>query len=164
MCLSRRRRQTGDTLVTVLQTCALPFGYNCGADSAQLCDAGGYRFLHSGFGMAPSDAVLKWAEGVIKRYPGLPTIVSTHSFLNRAGERRENPAVDFKAVNPVHNNPQDVWDKFLSQNDQIFLMLSGHQYGQAHRVHLNRFGHKVYQVLSDYQGRDRKSTRLNSSH
>ncbi|APL93592.1 serine/threonine protein phosphatase [Sphingobium indicum] len=127
--------------------------YNGGADSAQLFDAGGYRFLHIGFEMAPSDAVLKWAEGVIKRYPGLPTIVSTHSFLNRAGERRENPAVDFKAVNPVHNNPQDVWDKFLSQNDQIFLMLSGHQYGQAHRVDLNRFGHKVYQVLSDYQGR-----------
>src|SRR3546814_8860744 len=58
--------------------------YNGGADSAQLIDAGGYRFLHIGFEMAPSDAVLKWAEGVIKRYPRLPTTVRTHSFLNLA--------------------------------------------------------------------------------
>src|SRR3546814_20157466 len=106
-----------------------------------------------GFEMAPSDEVLKWAEGVIKRYPGVPTIVSTHSYLNPAAERKEIAAVDFKAVDPVHNNPQDVWDKFLSQNDQIFLMLSAHQYGQSRRVDLNKFGHKGYQVMSAYQRR-----------
>src|SRR3546814_18442315 len=32
-------------------------------------------------------------------------------------------------------------------------MLSAHQYGQSRRVDLNKFGHKVYQVMSDYQGR-----------
>ncbi|WP_326914760.1 metallophosphoesterase family protein [Sphingopyxis chilensis] len=127
--------------------------FNGGANSAQVFEAGGFRFLHIGFEMAPSDEVLKWAEGVIKRYPGVPTIVSTHSYLNPAAERKEIAAVDFKAVDPVHNNPQDVWDKFLSQNDQIFLMLSAHQYGQSRRVDLNKFGHKVYQVMSDYQGR-----------
>src|SRR3546814_10878078 len=52
--------------------------FNGGANSAQVFEAGGFRFLHIGFEMAPSDEVLKWAEGVIKRYPGVPTIVSTH--------------------------------------------------------------------------------------
>src|SRR3546814_20080435 len=32
-------------------------------------------------------------------------------------------------------------------------MLSAHQYGQSRRVDLNKFGHKVYQVMSDYQER-----------
>ncbi|NYI23636.1 serine/threonine protein phosphatase [Sphingobium indicum] len=127
--------------------------YNGGADSAQIFEAGGYRFLHIGLEMAPPDDVLQWAESVIKRYPGIPTMVSTHDHLNPAGERRPISAVDFNAVDPRHNNPQAVWDKFLSRNDQIFLMLSAHQYGQSHRVDLNQYGHKVYQIMSDYQGR-----------
>src|SRR3546814_183821 len=89
--------------------------YNGGADSAQIFEAGGYRFLHIGLEMAPADDELKWAESVIKRYPGVPTIVSTHDHLNTAGERKPISAVDFKAVDPVHNNAQDVWEKFLSQ-------------------------------------------------
>src|SRR3546814_3974713 len=63
--------------------------FNGGANSAQVFEAGGFRFLHIGFEMAPSDEVLKWAEGVIKRYPGVPTIVSTHSYLHPAAERKE---------------------------------------------------------------------------
>src|SRR3546814_9445187 len=38
--------------------------FNGGANSAQVFEAGGFRFLHIGFEMAPSDEVLKWAEGV----------------------------------------------------------------------------------------------------
>nr|WP_254302524.1 serine/threonine protein phosphatase [Sphingobium chlorophenolicum] len=127
--------------------------YKEGVDSAQIFEAGGYRFLHIGLEMAPADDVLQWAESVIKRYPGVPTIISTHDHLNPAGERRPISAVDFHAVDPSHNNPEAVWEKFLSKNDQIFLMLSAHQYGQSRRVDLNQYGHKVYQIMSDYQGR-----------
>jgi hypothetical protein len=39
------------------------------------------------------------------------------------------------------------------QQDQIFLVLCGHQPGQAFRMDRNAFGHAVYQVLADYQER-----------
>jgi hypothetical protein len=128
--------------------------FNGGADSATTFTAGGYKFLHIGLEMAPADDVLKWAEAQIKAHPGLPTIVSIHDHLNPGGERKPLPAVDFKAVHPGHNNPEDLWTKLLSRHDQIFLVLSGHQHGQAHRTDRNNAGHVVHQVLADYQDRN----------
>jgi hypothetical protein len=127
--------------------------YNGGADSAQIFTAGGYRFLHIGLQFAAPDDVLAWAEGVIRAHPGLPTIISTHDFLDTEGRRLPNPGVDMHRVDPVENNPQDVWDKFVRRNDQIFLVLSGHEHGQAHRTDPNDAGHLVHQVLADYQNR-----------
>jgi hypothetical protein len=128
-----------------------------GADSAQIFTAGGYKFLHIGLQFDPPNASLEWAASIIKRYPGLPTIVSTHDFLQTSGERVPNPIIDNHAVDPEDNTPQMVWDKFISQNDQIFLVLCGHEHAQAFRTDDNRFGHKVYQVLADYQSRHHTS-------
>jgi hypothetical protein len=46
-----------------------------------------------------------------------------------------------------------VWDEFISRNDQIFLVLSGHIGGQGYSVDRNLYGHQVHQMLADYQGR-----------
>ncbi|QZP08469.1 metallophosphoesterase [Caenibius sp. WL] len=124
-----------------------------GADSAQIFTAGGYRFLHIGLQFDAPNASLAWAAEVIKKYPGLPTIVSTHDYLDTSGQRLANPIIDNAAIDPEDNNPQMVWDKFISQHDQIFMVLCGHEHAQAFRVDDNRFGNKVYQILSDYQAR-----------
>ena len=60
------------------------------------------------------------------------------------------------------NNGQQLWEKFISKNDQIFLVICGHSWnptdangisqGENIRIDNNNFGHPVYQVLSDYQG------------
>lgn len=128
--------------------------YNGGANSVTTFTAGGYRFLHIGLEMAPADDVLAWAEQQVKANPGLPTIVSIHDHLSPRGLREPNPAVDFKAVHPEHNNAEDLWTKFVSRHDQIFLVLSGHQHGQGRRVDKNKAGHEVHQVLADYQDRN----------
>lgn len=124
-----------------------------GADSAQIFTAGGYRFLHIGLQFDPPNASLEWAASVLKRYPGLPTIVSTHDYMDNAGQRLPNPIIDAAAADPQDNSPQMVWDKLISQHDQIFLVLCGHEHGQAFRTDDNKFGHDVHQVLSDYQDR-----------
>ncbi|WP_324699781.1 metallophosphoesterase [Novosphingobium sp. RL4] len=124
-----------------------------GADSAQIFTAGGYRFLHIGLQFDAPNASLKWAADVIARYPGLPTIVSMHDFLDTAGERLANPIIDNAAADPEDNSPQMIWDKLLSQHDQIFMVLCGHEHAQAFRTDFNKFGHPVYQVLADYQDR-----------
>lgn len=126
-----------------------------GADSAQVFEAGGYRFLHIGLQFAPSDASLKWAETVIHAHPGLPTLISTHDFLDKMGQRRAHPVVDINALDPFDNSAQGVWDKLISRNPQIFMVLSGHHNGQAFRTDPNRQGGAVYQLLSDYQDRNR---------
>lgn len=137
--------------------------YNGGANNLTTFTAGGYKFLHIGLEMAPSDDVLRWAEEQVKAYPGLPTIVTIHDHLNPAAQRKPNPAVDFKAVHPEHNNPEDLWSKFLSRHDQIFLVLSGHQHGQAHRTDRNVAGHVVHQVLADYQDRNQTLAQVTSA-
>lgn len=128
--------------------------YNGGADSAQVFLAGGYRFLHIGLEMAPSDDVLAWASEMIARHPGLPTIVTTHDHLNVRAEQAPNPTVDLALAHPEHNNPDQVWKKFLSRHDQILMVLSGHQHGQAYRVDETAGGFKVHQLLSDFQDRN----------
>lgn len=124
-----------------------------GANSAQIFEAGGYRFLHIGLEMAPYDDVIAWAAGIVKQYEGLPTIISIHDHLNVKGERRPNPIVDFKRAQPEHNNAEDLWNEFLSKHPQIFLVVSGHQHGQSRRIDKNDAGGMVMQILADYQNR-----------
>ena len=124
-----------------------------GADSAQVFVAGGYRFLHIGLQFNPPNTSLEWAAKIIQRYKGLPTIVTTHDYMNAQAERISNPVIDSHRVDPVHNTPEMVWEKFVSQHDQIFLVLCGHQHGQAARVDSNTEGNPVWQILADYQHR-----------
>ena len=131
-----------------------------GADSAQIFTAGGYTFLHIGLRFDAPNASLEWAAKVIAEHPGLPTIISTHDYLTNEGERVPNPIIDNHAVDPDDNTPQMMWDKLISRNDQIFLVLCGHEHGQALRVDDNRAGNKVWQVLADYQ--DRRQTAIDA--
>jgi len=129
-----------------------------GTSSAQTFSAGGYTFLHVALVMAPSDAVLAWAASVIAAHPGLPTIITTHDYLNAKGERRANPIIDLAAIDPSrHNNAEDLWRKLIVKHDQIFLVLCGHHHGVATRTDPNDAGHAVLQLLADYQDRGQAS-------
>jgi hypothetical protein len=127
--------------------------FSGGANSAQTFSAGGYTFLHLALEMSPPDPVLAWAASVIAKHPGLPTIVTTHDYLNVKGERRANPIIDLAAVDPTHNSAEDLWKKFLAAHDEIFLVLCGHEHGVATRTDRNAKGHTVLQLLADYQDR-----------
>ena len=128
--------------------------HNGGANSAQRFSAGGYNFLHLTLEMQPGDEVISWVESVLLANPGLPTIITTHDYLNASGERRPLTLVDLVRVDPnSHNSAEQIWDSLFSQHDQIFLVLSGHHKGQSMRVDANVNGRLVYQVLADYQDR-----------
>lgn len=125
-----------------------------GADSAQTFTAGGYHFLHIAIEMQADDAVLAWVESVLAMHPELPTILSTHDYLDPRGVRAATPIVDLDRVDPAnHNSAEELWSKLIADNDQIFMVLCGHQHGQALRVDSNDNGHAVYQILADYQDR-----------
>jgi len=124
-----------------------------GADSAQIFTAGGYRFLHIGLQFDPPNASLAWAAAVIRKYPGLPTIVSTHDYLDKVGKRIAADTIDNQAIDPLDNGPERVWQKLISTHPQIFMVLAGHQTSQSRPVDRNKAGGEVYQLLSDYQDR-----------
>ncbi|MGB5706658.1 MAG: hypothetical protein WBM41_07485, partial [Arenicellales bacterium] len=116
-----------------------------GANSAQKFSAGGYSFLHLALEMQPGDNVIAWAESVISSYPGLPTILTTHDYQNSDGSRLPNSLIDLAKIDPkTHNSAQQLWDKLISKNNQIFLVLCGHQRGQSFRVNRNNFSNPVY--------------------
>ena len=131
-------------------------GFEGGGSSAQVFTTGGYRFLHLALEMHAGDHVVEWAQGVIDNFPGIPTIISTHDYLTPRGERLPDGfvAMDLASIDPERNNSaEDLWQEFISKTDQIFMVLSGHQPGQAIRIDQNEYGHEVYQILADYQFR-----------
>lgn len=128
--------------------------HNGGGSSAQTFSGAGYSFLHIALEMQPSDDTISWALAVIDDHPNTPTIISTHDYLNTAGQRLPNPIVDLARVDPGHHNDAEaLWDKLLSQRDEIFLVVCGHQHAQSRRVDANVNGHEVHQILADYQSR-----------
>jgi len=156
--------------------------YDPGLSSFQIFEAGGKNFLHISLQMEASDAALAWAQGVIDAHPNYATIVTTHSYLRPppAGDTQPplaEPATRNAAAylttsgscsgGPEATSPggcnsgQQVWDKFISKNDQIFVVFCGHSWnsavdgisqGENIRINSNNYGHPVYQVLTDYQG------------
>jgi hypothetical protein len=129
-------------------------GFRGGGSSAQIFTAGRYRFLHFAFEMQAGDAVLNWAQEVINSNPGLPTLISTHDYLSPRGERRTGAGMNLAYADPAGNNSAEkIWQEFIRHNDQIFMVLSGHQAGQAIRIDRNEEGHEVYQILQDFQVR-----------
>ncbi len=129
-------------------------GFEGGGSSAQLFEAGGYQFLHFAFEMHAGDHVLAWAQTLIDAHPGIPTIITTHDYMNRFGERSHTFYFNLAEVDPGYNNSSEqIFQKFIATNDQIFLVLCGHFVGQAFRIDENQAGHAVYQILADYQER-----------
>lgn len=125
-----------------------------GTSSAQVFEAGGYRFLHLALEMQAGDDVLEWARGVMAKYAGLPTIVSTHDYLSPRGTRVSGGMLDFTLVDEQnHNTPQQIFEKLIWSSEQIFLVLCGHYHGQAFIEEANAKGSAVYTMLADYQDR-----------
>ena len=82
--------------------------------------------------------MIAWATSVIEAYPGLPTIISTHDYLSPTAERLSGGFLDFTLVDPEnHNTPEQLFQKLIVPNDQIFLVLCGHYHGQAFRIDEN---------------------------
>ena len=124
-----------------------------GTSSAQVFEAGGYRFLHLALEMQASDEVLAWAREVIAEYPGLPTVVSTHDYLSPKATRIDGGFLDFTLAHGEHNTPRQMFEKLIAVESQIFLVLCGHYHGQAYLREDNVAGFDVHTVLADYQDR-----------
>lgn len=121
----------------------------------------GYNFLVIGLEILPSKQSLEWAQQVINEHKGWPTIYVNHEILKVSHREPDEPLENAEYTSTrsreifEHTSPEDVWNEFISTNDQIFLAICGHSSsmtsGSALRIDTNVYNHTTYTILSDYQ-------------
>ena len=145
--------------------------YNTGLSSYETFEAGNKHFLHISLELEAGDAALAWAQKVIEHYKGYATIVTTHEYLNPPADDDDSLPLEVPAQRittnayldgslAAWNSPQGIWDKLITKNDQIFMVICGHASGSTVngvskaeniRIDPNDAGHPVYQILTDFQ-------------
>ncbi len=108
--------------------------------------AAGRDFLVLSLEFAPRDESLAWANQICERFPHHNVIVATHSYLNLQGRTTGQAKVDSTA-----NSGQQMWEKLVCQQPNIFMVACGHVGGVNLLVNQNLFGGQVIEILTDYQ-------------
>jgi hypothetical protein len=122
-----------------------------GRNSAQIFEAAGRKFLHLTLECAVTDEGIAWAKMMLARHPDLPTIISTHSFIDGIGKILTPDRMGRKVGGPnPTNDTQQIFDKLIRENDRIFLVLCGHMWLQEHVVMTNAKGHPVHVMEQCY--------------
>jgi hypothetical protein len=133
-----------------------------------LLDIGPQKWLVIGLEFGPRDAVVTWADGILKSYPNLPAIIVTHAYLYRDGHRYDINVSGLPADNkPTYQNfiPQAytytssqgindgemLYQKLVLPNRNVRMVFSGHDTGWARLTSIRPDGSRVHQMLSDYQ-------------
>jgi hypothetical protein len=100
--------------------------------------AGGYTWLNIALQDIPDDNDLEWAQEIVNQNPNLPTILTTHEFVNTAGAAND------------YQHP-DIFNKFVKNNPQIVMTFNGHLTGENRVAATNIAGKTEQQMLVDYQ-------------
>lgn len=99
----------------------------------------------------PSDKVLSWAKEVVKKNPDTYTILTTHKYLPINLKNRDNNL----RFSDDGNTGEGIWNKLVYNNCSIRQVWSGHFHGENHIVSKNVCGKDVYQIVQDYQEREK---------
>jgi len=108
-------------------------------------DAAGMKFLIIALEYHPRDDVLDWANRTVSERPDHRVIVLTHAYLLPNGKRST------KKLKLKGNNGEQMWQKLVRKQRNIFMVLCGHHCGEAALTSTGVHGNQVHQILSDYQ-------------
>ncbi|MDG2131315.1 MAG: metallophosphoesterase [Fuerstiella sp.] len=111
-------------------------------------EASGMKFMIINLEFAPRDATLEWASTVTQRFPDHRVIVATHCYM-RPDKRDTGCATSYKIAG---NSGEQIWQKFVRRQPNIFLVVSGHVLGVGLQASVNDAGGTVLEMLTDYQG------------
>ncbi|MFL5305624.1 MAG: metallophosphoesterase [Polyangia bacterium] len=132
-------------------------------NSYVLLSAEGGPWLVLSLEFGPRDAVLAWAESILRRYPSAPAILLTHAYLDADGSRFDhvgrrdqlwNPHRYFRkdAIGGV-NDGEEIWQKLISRNDNLRFVICGHALddGTGRLTSRRPDGTVVHQILANFQ-------------
>lgn len=112
--------------------------------------AAGKDFLVLSLEFAPRDEALEWAAEVCQKFPNHNVIVATHSYLNLQGRTTGQAKVESSA-----NSGQQMWEKLVSKQPNVFMVACGHVGGVNLLMSKNDAGGQVIEILTDYQNLDK---------
>ncbi|MEE2991375.1 MAG: metallophosphoesterase [Planctomycetota bacterium] len=111
-------------------------------------EGGGLKFMVISLEFAPRDETLAWAAGICQKHPDRRVIVATHCYMRPKG-RDTSCATSY---NVAGNSGEQMWQKLIRKQKNIFLVVSGHVLGVGLQTSTNDAGGKVLEMLTDYQG------------
>ncbi len=131
------------------------------ANSVQLFEVGGMKFVVLHLECNAPDDVLAWADLILEKYSDRRAMVTSHMGLGPL-EKPKKPSDYFDAAKgrmkwkKCHgkrgNTPQQMWEKCFSKHKNLFLVISGDQ-GRTQAMKqevLGSKGNTVHELLSDY--------------
>ncbi len=108
----------------------------------------GQKFMVISLEFAPRDETLQWAADVARRHPDRRVIVATHCYMRPNGRDKQGGA----AYRIEGNSGEQMWQKLIRKQPNIFLVVSGHVLGVGLQTSKNDAGAPVLEMLTDYQG------------
>jgi len=131
-------------------------------NSYALVDIAGRQWLVLSLEFAPRNAVVTWADGILRAHSDRPAIVLTHGYLYADGNRYSataQPAQPFEPsgynFTPLEgsNDGEALWQNLILPNRNVQLVLSGHTLhnAAARRTDTRPDGTHVHQILANYQ-------------
>jgi predicted MPP superfamily phosphohydrolase len=116
----------------------------------EMISSNGLKLLFINLEIEPTDAVLNWANDIVRNNSTVYTIVTTHKYLDIDGKNPENK----RAFSIDGNTGEDIWNKLVFDNCSIAMVLSGHFHGENKITKINSCGNDVSQIVQDYQARE----------
>lgn len=129
-----------------------------------LMQLGDMKFIGIALEWSPRDAVLEWADGLLKAHPDRIGIVVTHAYMyfddtrydwaTRGTGQSWNPHAYGTASDPGGcNDGQEIWDALVKGNPNMGFVLSGHVLGDGagRCAATGDGGNTVHQILANYQ-------------
>ena len=104
-----------------------------------------------------ADAILAWAGEVITSHPNHKVILTTHAYMNNDGTTLDvNDASNPSELHGTYDGDY-LWDNFVSQYENIVLVMSGHIDSEKVVVRQDTgvHGNTVTSMLINFQGVDR---------
>jgi hypothetical protein len=109
--------------------------------------AAGRDFLILSLEFAPRDEALTWAAEICQKHPRHNVILATHSYLNLQGRTTSQAKVTGSSA----NSGEQMWEKLISKQPNIFMVACGHVGGVNLQRSTNEAGDSVIEILTDYQ-------------
>ncbi len=108
-----------------------------------LFTAGGLKWLVLNLEFCPRPGAVTWAKGVVASHPDHNVIISTHSYLDGAGN------LDQSNQGYGDTSGQKLFDGLVSQYPNVKMVFSGHVgYAEKARVDTGKNGNKIYSFLT----------------
>jgi len=111
------------------------------------------KFIVISIEFGANDETLNWADSIAKNNLDAKVIILTHCYMD-LGSNRVNPTT---LLNPHGfnlgdaNDGNQIWNKLVKKNKNIFMVLSGHIAGEGRSESIGEHNNRVHEILANYQ-------------